>query len=77
MDRALAQVERLAAEAAGDGPLGGAKVMGFAIHPYITGVPHRIGLLERLLDALLARDDVWFAQGGELVDWYRGTGDAA
>ena len=77
VDRALAQLERLAAEAAGDGPLGGAKVMGFAIHPYITGVPHRIGLLERLLDACLARDDVWFAQGGDLVDWYRDTGDAS
>lgn len=77
VERALAQLARLAAESASDGPLGGAKVMGFAIHPYITGVPHRIGLLERLLDACLARDDVWFAQGGDLVDWYRSSGDDA
>jgi peptidoglycan/xylan/chitin deacetylase (PgdA/CDA1 family) len=75
--RAIAQADRLATEASGDGPLGGAKVMSFAIHPYITGVPHRIGLLERLLDTLLARDDVWFVQGGDLVDWYWSTGDAA
>jgi hypothetical protein len=51
--------------------------MGFAIHPYITGVPHRIGLLERLLDALIARDDVVFMQGSEILDWYLGTGDDA
>ncbi len=77
VERALASLDRLSAEAAGDGPLGGAKVMGFAIHPYITGVPHRIGLLERLLDALLARSDVAIMQGGEILDWYLGTGDDA
>ncbi|RVU17201.1 polysaccharide deacetylase family protein [Methylobacterium oryzihabitans] len=75
--RALAQVERLAAEAAGDGPLGGAKVMSFAIHPYLTGVPHRIAVVERLLDALLARSDVVFWQGRDILDWYLGTGDDA
>ncbi|MFE1597924.1 polysaccharide deacetylase family protein [Methylobacterium sp. ID0610] len=77
VERALAQAERLAAEAAGDGPLAGAKVMGFAIHPYITGVPHRIGVVERLLDALMARSDVLFWQGRDILDWYLGTGDDA
>lgn len=77
VERALAQAERLASEAAGEGPLSGAKVMGFAIHPYITGVPHRIAMLERLLDALLARPDVLFWQGGDILDWYLGTGDDA
>ena len=71
----VAHLDRLAAEAAGPGPLGGAKVMSFAIHPYITGVPHRIGLLERLLDAILARSDAVFMQGVEILDWYRATGD--
>ncbi|MBX9931361.1 MAG: polysaccharide deacetylase family protein [Methylobacterium sp.] len=77
LDRAVATVERLSAEAAESGPLGGAKVMSFAIHPYITGVPHRIGMLERLLDTLVARSDVVFWQGGDLVDWYLGSGDEA
>lgn len=77
VERALATCDRLARESAGGGPLSGAKVMGFAIHPYITGVPHRIGLLERLLDALLARPDVAFMQGGDLLDWYLGTDDDA
>lgn len=75
--RGLAQVERLAAEAAGDGSMSGAKVMCVAFHPYITGVPHRIAVLERLLDALLARDDVLFWQGREILDWYLGSGDDA
>ena len=75
LDRSLAQLERLATEARSPGPLGGAKVMGFALHPYITGVPHRIGVLERLLDALLARGDVLLWQGRQIHDWYLGTGD--
>lgn len=76
-ERALAQLDRLAAEAKSDGPLGGAKVMSFAIHPYITGVPHRIGVLEALLDALTARDDILFWQGHDIHDWYLASGDPA
>ncbi len=72
--RALATADRLLAEAASEEPLGGAKVMSFAIHPYITGVPHRIGMLERLLDDLMARDGLVFMQGDEIADWYRSTG---
>lgn len=75
LDRALAQVARLAREAASPGPLGGAKVMGFAVHPYIMGVPHRIRVLERLLDALAARPDVVFMQGRAIHDWYLSTDD--
>ncbi|MEO3387309.1 polysaccharide deacetylase family protein [Mesorhizobium sp. CAU 1741] len=76
-ERALAQLDRLAAEATAPGPLGGAKVMSFAIHPYISGVPHRIGILERLLDAMLARTDIHFWQGTQIHDWYLTTGDPA
>lgn len=74
-DRALLQAERLASEAASPGPLGGAKVMGFAVHPFLSGVPHRIGELERLLDGLLARPDTVFMQGREILRWYEGSGD--
>ncbi|WP_204324590.1 hypothetical protein, partial [Stenotrophomonas maltophilia] len=41
LERTLAQADRLIAEARGGGPLGGAKILSFAIHPYISGVPHR------------------------------------
>lgn len=75
--RAMATARRLIAEARSPGPLGGAKVMSFAVHPYITGVPHRIGMLEGLLDDLLADDAVVFMQGGEILEWYLATGAAA
>jgi peptidoglycan/xylan/chitin deacetylase (PgdA/CDA1 family) len=73
--RALATADRLLAEAADTGPLGGAKVMCIAIHPYITGVPHRIDTLETLLDELLARPGIAFMQGREIADWYEASGD--
>lgn len=73
-ERAFATADRLLAEARDPGPLGGAKVMSFAVHPYISGVPHRIGMLEELLDGLLARKGLVFMQGREIADWYLGTG---
>jgi allantoinase len=65
--RARASADRLIAEAKADG---GARVMGFAIHPYITGVPHRIAMLEAVLDDLCGRSDAVFMQGREILDWY-------
>ncbi len=48
-----------------------ARIMGIAIHPYITGVPHRIAYFERLLEFLQSRENVIFMTGGEILDWYR------
>ncbi len=53
----------------------GAKVMSLAIHPYITGVPHRIDAFEALLDDLLTRGDIAFMQGREILAWYEAGGD--
>ncbi len=72
--RALATAERLLKESRSPGPLGGAKVMSFALHPYITGVPHRIGMLESLLDRLMAMEGVTWMQGDHIADWYHSTG---
>ncbi len=47
-------------------------------HPKITGKPGRILLLEKLLEHMCARDDVWFARGKEVADWVlkvKGYGD--
>jgi allantoinase len=74
--RTLATADRLIAEATSSGPFGGAKIMSFAIHPYIMGVPHRIAVLEKMLDGLLARTDLVFMQGYEIADWYRATATA-
>ena len=50
-DRTVAQFDRLYAEAETQG----AKVMGLAVHPYISGVPHRIGWFEQALGYMAAR----------------------
>jgi allantoinase len=47
--------------------------MSFAIRPFILGAPHRIDLLERLLDNLLARDGLAFMHGDEIAKWSLGT----
>jgi allantoinase len=72
--RTVTTADRLLREAVAPGPLGGAKIMSFAIHPYITGVPHRIDMLEQLLDDLAARDGLVFMQGDEIAEWYLDTG---
>ena len=72
--RAAASADRLIAEAKS---ASSAKVMGLAVHPYITGVPHRITVLEAVLDDLCKRPDVVFMQGRDILDWYVGaTGHA-
>lgn len=74
-ERAIAQLDRLTREAASVGSLGGAKIMSFAIHPFISGVPHRIDMLERLLDRMLERPEILFWQGIQIHDWYLKSGD--
>jgi peptidoglycan/xylan/chitin deacetylase (PgdA/CDA1 family) len=49
-----------------------ARVMAISIHPYITGVPHRIGALEDLLDYVGSHDGVAWMTASEIGDWYRG-----
>ncbi|WP_207537167.1 polysaccharide deacetylase family protein [Sabulicella rubraurantiaca] len=65
-ERSLAQLDRLLEESEEEG----CKVMGLAVHPYISGVPHRIGVLERTLEMIAARPDVVFAQGREILKWW-------
>ena len=52
------------------------RVMAISIHPYLTGVPHRIKYLEMLYDYILGHDDkqggVVMWTGAEILDWYRG-----
>jgi hypothetical protein len=45
--------------------------MAISVHPYITGVPHRIDAFERLLDAVQAKTEVAVMTGEEVADWYR------
>lgn len=48
------------------------RVMAISIHPYLTGVPHRIKYLEMLYDHILAHDGVVMWTGEQVLDWYRG-----
>jgi allantoinase len=47
------------------------RVMAISIHPYLTGVPHRIRYLEALYDYILSHDDVAMCTGGEILDIYK------
>lgn len=48
------------------------RVMAISIHPYLTGVPHRIRYLEALYDYILGHEGVMMWTGAEILDWYRG-----
>ncbi|WP_035715906.1 polysaccharide deacetylase family protein [Azorhizobium doebereinerae] len=50
-----------------------AKVMAVAIHPYLSGQPHRIRYLEEFYAYAAAKGDVLFWNGEEILDWYQTT----
>jgi peptidoglycan/xylan/chitin deacetylase (PgdA/CDA1 family) len=43
-------------------------VMTIAVHPYLSGVPHRIKYLDEALAYINSHDHIWWATGGEIVD---------
>jgi len=65
LSRGQAQLDRLWEDGA-EQP----RVMALSVHPYITGVPHRIAAFEKLLDAIIAKPDVVVMKAGEIADWY-------
>jgi len=48
-----------------------ARVMAISVHPYITGVPHRIGYLEKLYGYIGSRPGVLMWTGEQILDWYK------
>lgn len=54
-----------------------AKIMAIAVHPYISGVPHRIKYFERVFQKLRKQKGVVFWTGEQIHDWYRRTQKAA
>jgi len=69
LKRAIDQFDRLYREAAER-----AKILSLAIHPYITGVPHRIKYLEEFLAYAQAHAGVAFWTGEEILSWYERAG---
>jgi len=49
----------------------GARVMAIAVHPYLTGAPHRIGYFNKIFEYIKQKPDVAFMRGGEILDWYK------
>lgn len=66
LKRGIDQFDRLYQESAEN-----ARIMAISIHPYITGVPHRIKYLEELLDYVGSHEGVCWMTGSEIGDWYR------
>jgi peptidoglycan/xylan/chitin deacetylase (PgdA/CDA1 family) len=63
--RAIDQFDRLYAESAER-----AKIMALAIHPYISGQPHRIKYLEAIYEHVAQFEGVLHWNGAEILDWY-------
>jgi hypothetical protein len=66
--RAIDQFECLYAESA-QRP----KIMALAIHPYISGQPHRIKYLEAIYQHVARFAGVLHWNGAEILDWYSST----
>jgi peptidoglycan/xylan/chitin deacetylase (PgdA/CDA1 family) len=46
------------------------RVMAIALHPNLSGVPHRIDALAEALDYVCGHDGVWLATGSEIIEAY-------
>jgi peptidoglycan/xylan/chitin deacetylase (PgdA/CDA1 family) len=66
LQRGIDQFERLYEESAVI-----SRIMAVSVHPYITGVPHRIGYLERLYAHFRSKPGVLLWTGEQILDWYR------
>lgn len=53
------------------------RVMAISVHPYLSGVPHRIGYLEQLYDYVLGHEGVLVWTGEEILDWFLAQQKAA
>ncbi len=47
-----------------------ARVMCIAVHPYISGAPHRIKYLDMLLEYIASHEGVLMWTGGQILDWF-------
>ena len=48
------------------------RVMAISMHPYLSGVPHRIGYLKQIYEHIQDRPGVVMMTGEEILDWYLG-----
>ncbi len=48
-----------------------ARIMAIAVHPYISGVPHRIKYFEAIYAYMKEKPGVLFWKGEDILDWHR------
>jgi allantoinase len=65
LKRTIDQFDRLYAEGEKR-----AKILALAIHPYLSGQPHRIKYLEAIYDYARRFDGVEYWTGEEILQWY-------
>jgi len=65
LKRGMAQFDRLYKDGATT-----PRVMAISVHPYLSGVPHRIAYLERLYDYVLKHEGVLVWTGEQILDWF-------
>ena len=66
LTRCKDQFDRLYAEGAVN-----PRVMALAVHPYISGVPHRIKYFEAVYDYINKHKGVWMTTGEEIAEWWK------
>jgi len=46
------------------------RIMGIAVHPYISGASHRIKYIDMIFEYMKGHEGVLFMTGEEILDWY-------
>lgn len=46
------------------------RIMGIAVHPYVSGAAHRIKYIDKIFEYMKKHDGVLFMTGEEILDWY-------
>jgi allantoinase len=41
-----------------------------ALHPFLTGHPHRAKRIDKALEHIAGHDGVWLTTGAEIAAWY-------
>jgi peptidoglycan/xylan/chitin deacetylase (PgdA/CDA1 family) len=49
------------------------RIMGIAVHPYISGAAHRIKYIDKIFEYMKEHEGVLFMTGEEILDWYNDT----
>jgi peptidoglycan/xylan/chitin deacetylase (PgdA/CDA1 family) len=66
LKRGIRQFDRLYQESAEI-----SRIMSVSLHPYLTGVPHRIGYLDELMLYMSQKPGVVFWSGDKILDWHK------